>query len=183
MPIIEKYGVRPMEVSDLSQVLEWRNSPRIRASMYSDQLISMEAQQAWFERIQFDPTITYLIFEYENKPAGVVNFTVDRTHLRAYWGFYLGSDELPTGSGTVMGYMGCNYAFEELSIRKLCGEAFAFNQDSVRFHLRLGFIQEGQLFQHVRKNDNYEDIILFGQLDEQWKVNRDHVYQIITQTK
>lgn len=182
MPIIEKYEVRLMETSDLNQVLEWRNSLRIRASMYSDHIISMDAHQAWFERIQHDPSITYLIFEFENKPVGVVNFKLDDSHHRAYWGFYLGSDDLPKGSGTVMGYMGCNYVFETLSIRKLCGEAFAFNQDSVRFHQKLGFTQEGLLKQHVLKNDHYEDVILFGQLDEQWKLNKEMVYQLIMKT-
>jgi len=48
---IEECGLRPIEEGDLATVLEWRNSERIRANMYTDHLISREEHRAGFAKV------------------------------------------------------------------------------------------------------------------------------------
>ncbi|UKS26149.1 UDP-4-amino-4,6-dideoxy-N-acetyl-beta-L-altrosamine N-acetyltransferase [Paenibacillus sp. HWE-109] len=163
------YRIRPMLEDDLAMVLQWRNSDRVRTNMYSEELISWEIHCTWFSRIQKSDSIKYYVLEHIDKPIGVVNFTdIDRINGMCNWGFYIGDNEAPRGSGTALGFLGLVEAFEHLHIRKVCAEVIAFNDASLRFHRKLGFTQEGKLFRHVWKNNKYEDIVLFACFSDQW---------------
>ncbi|MGE5701489.1 MAG: UDP-4-amino-4,6-dideoxy-N-acetyl-beta-L-altrosamine N-acetyltransferase [Clostridia bacterium] len=169
MAIREDYLLREMEESDLELVLHWRNSERIRASMYTDKIISWEDHCAWFSRMRENNGIDYRIFEYLGRPIGLVNFTgIDRENRKCHWGFYLGETDVPRGIGTVMGYLGLEYAFESLLLRKICGEAFSFNQASINYHKRLGFREEGLFVKHILKSGNYEDVVSFALFQDEW---------------
>jgi UDP-4-amino-4,6-dideoxy-N-acetyl-beta-L-altrosamine N-acetyltransferase len=162
-------NLREIVVADLPQILEWRNSERISKYMFTDQFISMEQHRAWFESLSHETKLKYLIFEYNGEPAGVVNFTyIDYRNHKCHWGFYLGKENLPPGTGTLMGQLAISYAYEVLNIRKLCGEVFAFNQSSVSFHQKMGFTEEGTLIKHVLKKGNYVDVICFALFNERF---------------
>lgn len=165
----EEFNLRPIEEHDLDVVLAWRNSDRVRSYMYTDHIITQDEHRSWFERTrqaEFPPT---LIFEYRGIPVGLKSFSqIDRFNNRCYWGFYLGESELPRGCGSVMGFLALEYIFEQQKFRKLCAEAFAFNEGSVKYHTRLGFVQEGRFMQHILKNGRYEDIISFAIFRDNW---------------
>lgn len=157
----------------MQKVLEWRNSNRIRANMFTDHCITCEEHQIWFDKVNQSKSDIYKIFEFQGRPLGLVCFTnIDRKNNRCHWGFYLGEENLPKGTGLLMGYLGVKYAFEDLGIRKLCSEVFAFNISSIKFHKKLGFKEEGFFSKHVFKSGNYEDVILFALFDEDWSKNR-----------
>ena len=165
----EECRLRPIEWDDLEKILKWRNSERIRANMYTDHIISLEEHRAWFERSKLQTTSVYLVFDVQDQPAGLVYFTdIDKNNSKSHWGFYLGEENIPRGSGTVMGVLGLDYAFTQLKIRKLCGEAFAFNDASIRFHKRLGFSEEGRFIKHVLRRGVYEDVVSFALFREDW---------------
>jgi len=153
--------LRLMQKEDLRKILHWRNSERIRKNMFTDHIISEEEHLTWFNSFNREKN-TYLIFEFNNRPVGMVYFTdIDKYNSKCYWGFYLGETGLPKGTGLLMGSLGLEFAFNDLKIRKLCSEAFAFNESSIKFHKKLGFIQEGYLVEHIKKDGCYEDVIVF----------------------
>jgi UDP-4-amino-4,6-dideoxy-N-acetyl-beta-L-altrosamine N-acetyltransferase len=161
--------LRPVEEKDLERILGWRNSGRIRSSMYTDHVITWEEHLRWFERLQGERRGLSLIFEVSGKAVGIVNVSrMDRVNNTCHWGFYLGDTDAPRGCGTIMGFLGLEYLFEKLNIRKVIGEAFVFNQASIAFHEKLGFSREGHFRRHVLKNDKYEDIFAFALFKEQW---------------
>jgi UDP-4-amino-4,6-dideoxy-N-acetyl-beta-L-altrosamine N-acetyltransferase len=169
MPRREDCLLRPVQDTDRDLILQWRNSERVRANMFNDHIISHEEHLAWFQRITKEPIPLFLVFEYLRRPLGIVSITrIDRLNNRCLWGFYLGETDGPPESGMVMAYMGLAYIFEHLKIRKLCSEAFVFNQGSIRFHQKLGFTQEGIFVKHVLKNGFYQDIISFALFEEDW---------------
>lgn len=172
----EECGLRPIELNDLKIILEWRNSDRIRNNMYTDHVISIKEHKAWFERLKHNTTSVYLVFEILNRPVGLVYFTdIDKKNNKSYWGFYLGEEKLPRGCGTAMGVLGIEYAFTQLNIRKLCGEAFIFNDASTRFFMKLGFVEEGKFVKHMLKNGVYVDIISFALFRDNWIKNRQNL--------
>ncbi|MCX6827209.1 MAG: UDP-4-amino-4,6-dideoxy-N-acetyl-beta-L-altrosamine N-acetyltransferase [candidate division Zixibacteria bacterium] len=167
----DEFALRPMAENDLEQVLEWRNSDRIRINMYTDHVINMDEHRKWFTRVSQTKQSFHYIFELHHNPIGVINVNnLDRVNGRCVWGFYLGDATAPKGSGSAMGYFGLEEIFKKLGFRKVVGEAFAFNEESIRFHRRLGFIEEGQFRQHVLKAGRYEDIICFGLLYDDWQL-------------
>ena len=99
----------------------------------------------------------------------VVQFQqIEAEHRRCQWGFYMGAEDRPSGSGMEMGKLSLYHGFSVLGLHKLCGEVFSFNQASRNFFLRLGFREEGCLREHVQKNQRFEDLLLFGLLREEW---------------
>jgi len=162
-----------MTESDLRQVLDWRNDERIRRAMYTDHVISWDEHRAWFARVAEAETSLHYVFEIKERAVGVVNVTqLDRTNSRCVWGFYIGASDAPRGSGSAMGWLALDHIIEALGFHKIVGEALADNQDSIKFHLRLGFDQEGCLKEHVLKNGAYTDVITFGLLEHKWKAIR-----------
>lgn len=175
----EDFSLRPIEESDLLKVLEWRNSEWIRANMYTDHIISIDEHSAWLERINKDETPTFMIFEFQWKPIGVVNVTqIDNRNNKCHWGFYMGEIGVPRGCGAIMGFMGLEYFFEKLNIRKICSEVFAFNKASIKYHKKLGFREEGYFLKHILKNGDYEDIVVFALLKDEWLKSKSELENI-----
>lgn len=169
MPLREDFSIRPMEESDLEKILEWRNLEHIRANMYTDHIITAEEHEAWFKKIKNSDDVIYLIFEYRNRPVGVINITsIDKRNKKCYWGFYLGERDLPGGIGAIMEFMALEYIFEKLAMRKLSCEVFVFNQPVVKLHTKFGFVEEGRFIQHVLKNENYEDVVSLALFKVDW---------------
>ncbi|MFX4261972.1 UDP-4-amino-4,6-dideoxy-N-acetyl-beta-L-altrosamine N-acetyltransferase [Pelotomaculum propionicicum] len=169
MPGRENYSLRSLVEADLAKVLVWRNSERIRASMYTDRIITMDEHRQWFKKTSKDENTICMIFQYQENPSGLVNFTqIDKCNSRCHWGFYLGETDVPRGSGMAMGYLALEYIFEVIGIHKLYGEALAFNLQSIKYHKKLGFVEEGRFVEHIFKNGRYEDIISMAILNKNW---------------
>jgi len=169
----DEYRLRDIKETDLEQILEWRNSERIRAVMFTDRIITIDEHRAWFESLKHRQDSIYKIFEFLGQPAGLINLTdIDLYNKKCYWGFYLGKDDLPPGIGSIMGYLGLDFAFEKNNIRKLCGRVLAFNTSSIKFFKRFGFLEEGRFLKHVFKNGRYEDVISFALFNEAWRDNK-----------
>ncbi|MDD2467318.1 MAG: UDP-4-amino-4,6-dideoxy-N-acetyl-beta-L-altrosamine N-acetyltransferase [Desulfobulbus sp.] len=166
--------LRPINEKDLEILLEWRNSDRIRSNMYNDHLITMEEHRAWFICQASKEIQTSLIFELDGKPLGVINLSkIDSYNNKCHWGFYVGETDTPKGCGLALGFLGLEYIFDNLQIRKLIGETFAFNQSSIAFHQKFGFSKEGYLSRHFLKNGVYEDIVLFALFRDDWLTSKD----------
>jgi len=175
----DEYVLRPIEERDLDTVLGWRNSERVRSNMYTDHEITFDEHREWFARLQKEPVPTFMILEFQGRPIGVIQVTqIDRRNNKCHWGFYIGDPGAPPGSGTALGYLGLNYIFDVLKIRKLCAEAFVFNSASVKYHKRLGFIEEGCLVKHILKNGRYEDIVSFALFEEDWVRHRMRIEEL-----
>lgn len=160
--------IRTMQVSDLDHVLAWRNEPQVRNMMYTRHEISVEEHHRWFEAASRDDSRYLLIFELDSTACGFINLSRLRNSPVAEWGFYLAPDA-PRGTGRKMGVAVLDHAFDELGIHKVCGEAIAFNERSIRYHESLGFVREGVLRQQFFDGMGYHDVHCFGLLRDEWK--------------
>lgn len=160
--------LRPMAHEDLALVFAWRNHPEIRRYMYTQHEITLHEHQHWFERALPDPKKHLLIFESNQQPIGFVNLNASGNARVADWGFYI-APSAPKGSGRQLGRAALNYAFGQLALHKVCGEALAFNQRSVQFHQALGFQQEGISREQHFDGSAYHHVIRFGLLSQEWQ--------------
>lgn len=159
--------VRHMTAADLDRVLVWRNHPEVRRYMYSQHEITLDEHARWFERASKDPKRHLLVYESGATPLGFINIYQKASGGIADWGFYA-APEAPKGTGRQLGRAALLYAFAEAGMHKICGQALAYNEYSIRFHQALGFKQEGVLRQQHFDGQEYHDVVCFGLLALEW---------------
>lgn len=140
MPPRSDYALRALAIQDRDRVLAWRNSERVRSMMKTSHIIYPEEHHLWFGQALNAHDAAYLIFEWKREPAGLLNFT-DIRHERheASWGFYIGREGTPPGTGKAMCLLGLEYGFDTLSLELILSEVLARNEKSLQLHLALGF--------------------------------------------
>lgn len=162
--------IRPMTQSDLEQILAWRNDPEVRRYMYTQHEISLDEHTRWFERASQDASRHLLVFESDGVPLGFINIHQITTGGVADWGFYAAPDA-PKGTGRQLGQAVQHYVFVQAGLHKLCGQALAYNERSIRFHQNLGFRHEGILREQHFDGQIYHDVVCFGLLASEWQAN------------
>ena len=171
---IQNSDLRDLGAKDLETVLKWRNSDRVRLNMFSTHVITEEEHRNWYLKLDYN-TCRYLVFEYRQRPVGVVNFTeIDNDNNRCNWGFYLGESDVPPGTGLLMGYLSMEYVFSVLNIRKLCSQVLGNNEKSIKYHRKLGFKEEGRLLQHQLHNGVFVDVIMLALFKDDWEGVKDN---------
>lgn len=176
---IEEGRLRPLEEKDLEMVLAWRNSERVRSFMYTDHLISIEEHRRWFSGLNPQQQVC-LVFELNGRACGFVNiYQIDRRHERCTWGFYIGVEGVPRGTGLLMGYLAMEYMFQGLPVGKICSEALITNKASVAYHHKLGFTDEGILRAHIKKAGHLEDVLMLALFRDSWASRREQVQGLI----
>jgi UDP-4-amino-4,6-dideoxy-N-acetyl-beta-L-altrosamine N-acetyltransferase len=175
----DKVNLRPLRLADAAQVLQWRNMPDVARFMYGDHRITEAEHVGWMERTVVHPDRKYWIINTEGLDVGLAGLTeIERKNSRAEWAFYLGHPGLRgRGVGAVVEFAVTAYAFEVIGLHKLCCEVFVWNQPIVRMHEKFGFVREGVLRQHVRKDGQFHDIVRFGLLKAEWPVAREKALQ------
>lgn len=173
-----EYSLRPMRTADLEMVRAWRNAPRVRDASFTDHIISPKEHATWFKKNH--RTASFNIFMHGKEPLGFVQVThFTAHHDRAFWGFYLEKENLPKGTGLVMGYLAMRLVFDKLEVHKLCSEIFASNLASIRLHQKLGFQQEGILREHVIKKDSHQNVVLMALLEKDWRRQESAVKKLL----
>lgn len=176
---MSNHRLRELNSEDLETIFIWRNSERIRTCMLSEELLVWEQHRRWFERIKNDDRNAYLIYEYDQVPSGLVYFNdINRAHGLGTWGFYLGREDLPKGTGTRMCLLGLEYAFEVLGIRKVNAEVLENNMPSLKLHRKIGFKQEGLFVNHINKNGILHNLYRFGYFSGDWIIGKPQLYQL-----
>lgn len=156
-----------MVAGDLDIVLTWRNHPDVRHNMYDQHVISIEEHKHWYEQALKDSKRHLLIYEANHTLLGFINLHQGASEAIADWGFYaaIGS---PKGTGRKLGHAALRYAFINLGFHKICGQVISYNEKSIKFHLRLGFLKEGVLQDQYFDGHRYHDVWCFGLLANHW---------------
>ncbi len=159
--------VREMQTNDLEMVLHWRNHDQVRLHMFNPEKIEMSQHALWFQKASADKSRHLLIFEENAKPTGFVHLHKLNEGGVMDWGFYKNPDA-PQGIGKRFGRTVLDYAFIKAGAYKVCGQVIATNIASVIFHSRLGFVREGELRKQHFDGVDYQNVISFGLLKEEW---------------
>lgn len=169
-------SLRKITREDLPTIREWRNSPQIRQHMYSSHKITEEEHYAWFDRLEQDAESRWYIHTSdENIADGVVYFTqLKPSNKSSFWGFYA-SPEAPLGTGSKIALDALDFVFSELKLHKLNAEVISSNKDSLRFHEKLGFKQEGLFRDYHFDGSSFFDVVRFGIISTEWQKKRTEI--------
>ena len=82
--------LRPVATADSATLLSWRNSPDVRAFMYTDHIIAPDEHARWFEAAIVDPARRYWVIEMDGQGVGLANlYDIEPAQGRATWAYYL----------------------------------------------------------------------------------------------
>lgn len=162
-----KAKIRKLEAKDLTSILEWRNHNDIRKWMVNTSIINYEDHLEWFMRNQNRSDRHFFVFEYQEQLEGYVSLHQIENSTAYEWGFYVRPDT-KKGMGFLLGEVSLDFAFRQLNIAKIFGQVLSFNQRSIKFHQKLGFVQEGVLKNHFKDERGEFDVFQFGLLQSEW---------------
>ena len=68
--------------------------------------------------------------------------------------------------------VGLRFAFHELNLHRVCLTVFSYNAPAIALYERLGFVREGVYREHIERDGQHFDMLLFGLLRHEWEGNR-----------
>ena len=109
---------------------------------------------------------THVIFGIRLKPKneliGGIGLTIDSRSKRAEIGYWMAESLWNQGYTTEAARAIIKFGFEELGLNKVTSSHFAKNPASGKVMLKSGMYKEGELKEHVLKNDTFHTLILYG---------------------
>lgn len=162
--------IRRMNYNDLTLVRQWRNHPSVRFCMFNQNEINQEEHEKWFLEKSNQKNQYLLIFENKTTPHGFISFNV-KHDLEADWGFYKAPDSAK-GTGELLGQLVLDYAFKKIGLGKINAQVIQYNQVSLLFHKKLGFLEQKTVKNAYFDGQQYHDVIHFSLSINEWIKNR-----------
>jgi UDP-4-amino-4,6-dideoxy-N-acetyl-beta-L-altrosamine N-acetyltransferase len=159
---------RQLQESDMELVLEWRTSPRVSNSMFTEVPLSLEKQIKWFKKIAQDESVQYWIVSFNLTPIGVVNLAeIDHDNRRCTAGYYIGDINFKGLGAMIPPYL-YNHIFRELGFNKIYGLVLSDNLNILKIHKYHGFKVVGVLESHTLKENSWKDVVVIELLAKNW---------------
>ena len=165
-----KVALRPVVDADSVQLLAWRNSPDVRAFMYTDHVIAPDEHARWFAAAVADPTRRYWIIEADGAGVGLANlYDIGTPDGSATWAFYLADPAVRgKGAGAMTEYLVIEEVFGPLGLQRLWCEVLETNPAVIKLHKRFGFVEEARLAERAVKDGAAVDAIGLALSRERW---------------
>ena len=126
--------------------------------------------EKYMEGGEYGDDFMFVMETNDGKPAGfIITFDCDRRMGTFKYGLFMLEEFKGLGYGSEAVKIMLNYYFNELRYNKANVYIYAYNEPSIKFHEKLGFIKEGRLRQMAYSNGTYHDIIFYGMLKEEFK--------------
>jgi UDP-4-amino-4,6-dideoxy-N-acetyl-beta-L-altrosamine N-acetyltransferase len=153
-------------------ILNIRNEPSVRHSMYTDHHISLDEHLNWVEILKNDKTQIVFIILVNDIASGVLSISaLDLVHKKSDWAFYL-TDKVRGGLGAALEFSLLNFAFDDLLLEKLNCEVLETNDVIVKLHKKFGFIEEGFKNSNIEKNGTRIGVYFLGITKDEWVSKR-----------
>ena len=164
-----------LQKEDLEMVRNWRNSDDVSRYMYTEDYITENQQNNWFDKIKDSSNSIYWIIEYNGKKLGLASITeIDKTLQSCYWAFYLGDTSVRgLGIGAKIEYNVIEYVFLVLKLNKLRCEVFTHNDKVIKMHEKYGFRREAYYREHCIKQNEKLDVVGLALLNSEWMLIKD----------
>ncbi len=150
-------------------LLEIRNQPSIRSSMYLDHAISVDEHLGWISGLaDGKKEKVFVVLKNGAKSVGALTLSrIDLLHKKTDWAVYLGENERG-GLAVALEFAFINYVFEGLSFEKLNCEVIETNPAVAKLHKKFGFEEEGFRKSNVIKDGQRFGVHFLGLQRDDW---------------
>lgn len=100
--------------------------------------------------------------------CGAIGLAIDAENNHAELGYWIGKPHWGQGYCTEAGTAVVRYGFEVLGLHRIHSAHFSHNPASGRVMQKIGMRYEGCRRQHIRKWENFEDLVQYGILKSDW---------------
>ncbi len=150
---LQGYGVTLKRLTEdkIELVRVWRNNPKIQQYMEFREEITPEMQKAWFQRINNDHNLYYII-EVDGKEVGLINCRdIDDKYESGEGGIFIWDDDYLNSDlsfrATCLLY---EYLFNDLELSHIYGHVVENNKRALTFNKALGINKR----MHIPDGDN-----------------------------
>lgn len=163
--------LRAIEQKDDEMLLDLVNSPIIENSVVGWGFpVSHEEQAIWRELTVKRTDAVKFAVEMQGECVGLVVLDkIDWKNRRSQIGIKLSPKSQGKGIGQECLRLTIKYAFCELNLNKLEATVLEYNEKSKNMFIKCGFKEEGRLKESIFKGDSYNDLIIFGLLNRDFK--------------
>lgn len=152
----------------LEMLLNWRTKDFVSKYMLTKVDDSMENQLKWYRSISISEQFRYWVIEYKSVPIGVVNLAeIDLVNLKCNAGYYIGDENHKSLGAIILPYL-YNYIFKNLGFRKIFGSVLSDNNSILQIHNIHGYRTIGYYEKHIKKGNEFLDIILVELMADVW---------------
>lgn len=164
---------RVLSSAHLAQLLSWRNLPRIRQNMYTQEEISLEQHLQWFARLSEDPARRYFVMFQNGMPIGCLNFS-DMQLPQWEWGCYIGENAVWPGTGILLEIAALDFAAQQGALQ-LRAEVLDFNLPPIKLHRFFGYQQLASKVAAVMRDGVAHEALVFLYAMSDWRAARSAV--------
>ena len=156
----------------LEMVLGWRTKDYISTSMLTSIDNSIENQRKWFNSVRHSDQYKYWVINYKEVPIGLINLSdIDRENLKCSGSYYIGEENFKSLGAVILPYL-YNYIFKTMGFRKVFGSVVSDNKTILKIHEMHGYRIVGIYEKHIKKGNNFIDVILVELMAGVWLSKR-----------
>lgn len=168
--------LRPMLASDVPLFTRWLNHPDVRQHLAIHRPLTELAEQRWLEHVSTDTASVFLVIclREGDRPIGTISLrNLTGNNRVGDLGLQLGEMDLwGQGLGTEAITLALDYGFDTLGLHRVELRCHASNARGVRCYERLGFALEGRQREAHFTQGAFEDVLLYGMLEGEWRIRR-----------
>lgn len=164
----------PVEETDLRQIQIWINDPRINRNLNTYLPLTMEDEKKWYKRISIqnqNNIVLAIVLKESDALLGIMGIhNIHPVHQTATTGAFIG--ELSAhgkGYGSDAKMLLLHHAFMDLQLKKVNSSAKGFNEKSIQYSLKCGYVKEGLRKGEFAQGDDRVDEVLLAVTKKTWR--------------
>ena len=169
----ERVNLRPLERSDLARITRWINDPEVRYYLDAYLPMSESEEEEWLEDLGKRKPNDIVLAIVTTQGEHIGNIALHRINWRdrtAITGTVIGEKRYwNQGLGTEAKMLLLDYAFNTLNLRRILSQVLAFNERSITYSKKCGYVEEGRLRLHIFRNGQYHDVVNLGVFREEFE--------------
>lgn len=160
----EGFILRKIKKSDFDSWWKNINDPVIAKNFITNPRNKKEAINEFNSKLKKDKTSDNFIIDINGEAVGEIGLHDIIPKLKAKISAWIGKEFRGKGIGTKATKLICNYGFKKYKLRRIYGNARAYNKMSPRVLKKCGFKLEGIQRKNTLKNGKYYDDFLYARV-------------------
>ena len=172
----DEVRLRPIASGDADLIVRWRSRTEVATQLFSAPPTGEEHVRWAKEAFKRGDREEYVICWHQqgDRPVGTIGLSaISSRHRRAEYGILVGEpDARGHGLARAASELMLRRAFRSLGLDRVYLHAFADNAPAIALYQRLGFVREGVLRAHARRDGDVaaHDVVVMGLLRQEWAV-------------